>query len=73
MGPEKKGKLFDKETIKNTAFHEAGHTVVAYFTEVRPEIPRIYVVHRYRVPLDGVDWDTGGESGHNQEQDPIST
>ena len=33
MGPEKKGKSFDAETIKNTAYHEAGHTVVAYFTQ----------------------------------------
>ena len=35
MGSEKKGKVFDAQTLRNTAYHEAGHTLVAYFTEVR--------------------------------------
>jgi len=46
MGPEKKGKIFDKETIKNTAFHEAGHTVVAYFTEGSNPIHKVTIIPR---------------------------
>ena len=33
MGPEMKRKIPDIETNRNTAYHEAGHTLVAWFTE----------------------------------------
>jgi len=46
MGPEKKGKIFDAETIKNTAYHEAGHTVVAYFTEGSHPIHKVTIIPR---------------------------
>ena len=33
MGPEKKNKSDDKEALRRTACHEAGHTIVNYFTK----------------------------------------
>ena len=33
MGPEKKNKIDDAEALRRTASHEAGHTIVNYFTE----------------------------------------
>ncbi|XP_063422800.1 ATP-dependent zinc metalloprotease YME1L1-like [Mytilus trossulus] len=33
MGPENKNKIPDENTNWNTAYHEAGHTIVAYFTK----------------------------------------
>ena len=32
MGPEKKSKIPDEKTNWNTALHEAGHALVAYYT-----------------------------------------
>lgn len=46
MGPEKKGKSFDAETIKNTAYHEAGHTVVAYFTQGSDPVHKVTILPR---------------------------
>jgi len=46
MGPEKKGKKFDAETIRNTAYHEAGHTLVAYFTKGSNPIHKVTIVPR---------------------------
>lgn len=46
MGPEKKGKSFDAETIRNTAYHEAGHTVVAYFTQGSDPIHKVTILPR---------------------------
>jgi len=46
MGPEKKGKIMDPETVKNTAYHEAGHTVVAYFTKAANSIHKVTIIPR---------------------------
>lgn len=45
MGPE--GKLIrDDEVNRITAYHEAGHTLVAYFTKDAPEIHKVTIVPR---------------------------
>ena len=33
MGPEKKNKIDDTDALRRTASHEAGHTIVNYFTQ----------------------------------------
>ena len=33
MGPEKKNKIDDADALRRTASHEAGHTIVNYFTQ----------------------------------------
>jgi len=46
MGSEKKGKVFDAQTLRNTAYHEAGHTLVAYFTEGSHPIHKVTIIPR---------------------------
>ncbi|XP_054276537.1 ATP-dependent zinc metalloprotease YME1L-like [Macrosteles quadrilineatus] len=46
MGPEKLSKILDEETNKITAYHEGGHTVVAYFTEHAQPLHKVTIVAR---------------------------
>jgi len=46
MGPAKKHNFPDEETNKNTAFHEAGHTLVAYLTKDATPLHKVTILAR---------------------------
>ena len=46
MGPERRSAVLPKETIKVTAYHEAGHALVAYFLKSRENVHKITVIPR---------------------------
>ncbi|CAF1267088.1 unnamed protein product [Adineta steineri] len=46
MGPAKKSKIPDAETNNITAYHEAGHTIVRYFTEDADPLHKVTIVPR---------------------------
>lgn len=46
MGPAKKTKIIDEETNLNTAYHEAGHTLVAYYTKDAIPLHKVTIVPR---------------------------
>lgn len=48
MGPEKLSKIPDEETNRATAFHEAGHTIVAYFTKDAMPLHKVTIIPRGR-------------------------
>jgi len=46
MGPEKKNKIDDKMALRRTACHEAGHTIVNYFTKHSMPINKVTITPR---------------------------
>ena len=44
MGTDLKSRVRDAEDIKITAYHEAGHTIVAYFTKDADPIHKVTIV-----------------------------
>uniref|UniRef100_A0A915CS69 AAA+ ATPase domain-containing protein n=1 Tax=Ditylenchus dipsaci TaxID=166011 RepID=A0A915CS69_9BILA len=47
MGPARKqGRFPDEETNRNTAFHEAGHTLVAYYTKDAIPLHKVTIIPR---------------------------
>lgn len=46
MGPERRSAVLPKETIKVTAFHEAGHALVAFYLKSRENVHKITVIPR---------------------------
>ncbi|KAK7092223.1 ATP-dependent zinc metalloprotease YME1L-like [Littorina saxatilis] len=46
MGPAKKSKIMDEETNKLTAYHEAGHTLVAFFTKDAIPLHKVTIIPR---------------------------
>lgn len=46
MGPEKKSRIPDEATNRNTAFHEAGHALVAFYTRGALPIDKVTIVPR---------------------------
>jgi len=46
MGPAKKSKIPDPETNHITAYHEAGHTIVRYFTRDADPLHKVTIVPR---------------------------
>ncbi|XP_061937566.1 ATP-dependent zinc metalloprotease YME1L [Apis cerana] len=44
MGPERKLKINDTETNSITAYHEAGHALVAYYTKDAPALHKITIM-----------------------------
>ncbi|XP_050426443.1 ATP-dependent zinc metalloprotease YME1L [Adelges cooleyi] len=46
MGPEKKTKIPDEEANKLTAYHEGGHTLVAYFTQDSYPLHKVTIMPR---------------------------
>jgi len=46
MGPEKKNKIDDAEALKRTASHEAGHTIVNFFTQHALPINKVTITPR---------------------------
>ena len=45
-GLERKSKIPDAECNKNTAFHEAGHALVAYYTKDAAKIHKVTILAR---------------------------
>lgn len=46
MGPEKKSRIPDDDANKITAYHEGGHTVVAYFTKDSHPLHKVTIIPR---------------------------
>lgn len=46
MGPERKSAFLPKETIRMTAYHEAGHALVAYYLKAKEDVHKITVIPR---------------------------
>ena len=46
MGPERKSAFLPKETIRMTAYHEAGHALVAYYLKSKEDVHKITVIPR---------------------------
>ncbi|CAF1195597.1 unnamed protein product [Rotaria sordida] len=46
MGPAKKSKIPDHETNNITAYHEAGHTIVRYFTNDADPLHKVTIIPR---------------------------
>ncbi|CAF1121781.1 unnamed protein product [Adineta steineri] len=46
MGPAKKSKLLDFETNNITAYHEAGHTIVRYYTRDADPLHKVTIIPR---------------------------
>ncbi|XP_065321985.1 ATP-dependent zinc metalloprotease YME1L-like isoform X2 [Gordionus sp. m RMFG-2023] len=46
MGPEKKSRIPDKESNRITAYHEAGHTLVSYFTKDSLPLHKVTIIPR---------------------------
>lgn len=46
MGPEKKKRIPDKDVNRYIAYHEAGHTLVAYFSEHADPVHKVTIIPR---------------------------
>ncbi|CAG5131214.1 unnamed protein product [Candidula unifasciata] len=46
MGPERKNRIPDEETNWLTAYHEAGHTLVSYFTKDSTPLHKVTIIPR---------------------------
>ena len=46
LGPAKKHRIPDEETNLNTAYHEAGHTLVAYYTKDSKKLHKVTIIPR---------------------------
>ena len=46
LGPAKISKVIDKETNQLTAYHEAGHTLVAHYTRDAIPLHKVTIVPR---------------------------
>jgi len=46
MGPEKKTKIPDNEVNRLTAYHEAGHTLVAFYTKHADPVHKVTIIPR---------------------------
>lgn len=46
MGPEKKKRIPDMDVNRLTAYHEAGHTLVAYFSENADPVHKVTIIPR---------------------------
>ena len=46
LGPAKKHRIPDEETNLNTAYHEAGHTLVAYYTKDSKNLHKVTIIPR---------------------------
>jgi len=46
MGPERKERIPDENTNRNTAYHEAGHTLVSFFTPAAHPLHKVTIIPR---------------------------
>jgi cell division protease FtsH len=46
LGPEKRSKVFSKQEKEVTAYHEAGHAIVAYYTPDSDPVRKISIISR---------------------------
>lgn len=46
LGPERKGMVMSKEVIRMTAFHEAGHALVAYYLKSKSDVHKVTIIPR---------------------------
>lgn len=46
MGPERKSRIPDEETNEITAYHEGGHTIVAYYTKGSHPLHKVTIIPR---------------------------
>lgn len=46
MGPEKKSRIADEDVNKVTAYHEGGHTLVAYYTKHSHPLHKVTIIPR---------------------------
>jgi cell division protease FtsH len=46
LGPEKRSKVFSKKEKEITAYHEAGHAIVAYYTPESDPVRKISIISR---------------------------
>nr|XP_014275757.1 ATP-dependent zinc metalloprotease YME1 homolog isoform X1 [Halyomorpha halys] len=46
MGPERKSRIPDEETNEITAYHEGGHTLVAFYTKDSPPLHKVTIIPR---------------------------
>lgn len=46
MGPERKSRIPDEETNEITAYHEGGHTLVAFYTKGSPPLHKVTIIPR---------------------------
>ena len=63
MGPERKSMVITEKEKLNTAYHEAGHALVAHFTPGTDPVHKITIVPRGRAL--GVTWILPGEDRHS--------
>jgi cell division protease FtsH len=50
LGPERKSKVMSDEEKQLTAYHEAGHAIVAHFTHGTDPVQKISIIpQRYRI------------------------
>lgn len=71
LGPEKKGAMKNTETLKVTAIHEAGHAIVAHFSELADPVHKITIVPRGGAL--GLTWQLPSDEGHNYNLKRILT
>lgn len=45
-GPAKKSKILDEETNLTTAYHEAGHTLVAFYSKDSVPLHKVTIIPR---------------------------
>jgi len=48
LGPERKSKVMSEEEKKITAYHEAGHAIVAHFTDGADPVQKVSIISRGR-------------------------
>lgn len=71
MGPERKSLVISDDEKKVTAYHEAGHAVVARFTPEGGEVHKITIIPRGRAL--GVTWTLPKEERHSQSKAELYT
>lgn len=64
MGPEKRSRVISEEEKKITAYHEAGHAIVAKFTSDKDKVSHISIIPRGR---------SGGHTMYHSDDDNAHT
>ena len=70
LGTEKKSHKFSDKAKKLTAFHEAGHAVLAYYTEGHDPVKEISIIPR-GLGAGGYTWYTPQEENYNSRKEML--